>query len=404
MIRKIHIFRGGPTISSTGKKMVYTESMLQEIVDSYNPDIHEGPVVFGHSGDNRIHFSQPIDGKPAGGWIKGLIRDGLDLYAKVETTPLGEQAISDKLYKKVSASFYSPKMPTSPTPGKWSLRHVALLGAEPPAIKGLKNFVYAESTDNEQELTFLLDEDFAPTKVSELSPIEQLRELYSKFKIQKAKEKAKKDELDKKSNSGTTPTEEPNTTIDTSDVKPNSGDVSFVEYLINANEFIDFVEYLSNETQYYEFKELLMTTKKEDMEYCGDDKKKSSMSFEEEDKETKKKVDDDDKEYSEDPSHTRKIKKPSDKVMLEDLDETGKGDFDLEEDKNSTGESDDEAYDEDIEKTGTHPKPEGKDRHDVGSDKGRQEKDRADSGKGKTLHPEDKSSNYSEDDLLGNNN
>ncbi|MDX1370847.1 MAG: hypothetical protein R3321_00165, partial [Nitrososphaeraceae archaeon] len=53
---------------------------------------------------------------------------------------------------------------------------------------------------------------------------------------------------------------------------------------------------------------------------------------------------------------------------------------------------------------GTHSKPEGEDRHDVGSDKGYQEKDKAGSGKGKSLHPQDDSDNYSEENLLGNNN
>lgn len=37
-----------------------------------------------------------------------------------------------------SASFYEPNSPNNPTPGKWHLRHIAALGEEPPAVKGLK--------------------------------------------------------------------------------------------------------------------------------------------------------------------------------------------------------------------------------------------------------------------------
>ena len=60
-------------------------------------------------------------------------------------------------FKKRSASFYPPEHPNNPTPGKWHLRHVAFLGAQPPAVKGLRDFKdgapdllvlnFSESTD-----------------------------------------------------------------------------------------------------------------------------------------------------------------------------------------------------------------------------------------------------------------
>ena len=55
-----------------------------------------------------------------------------------------EDYVKNGLYKKVSASFYSPESKINPEPGKWSLRHVAMLGAQPPAVKGLKGFAYSE--------------------------------------------------------------------------------------------------------------------------------------------------------------------------------------------------------------------------------------------------------------------
>ncbi len=41
-------------------------------------------------------------------------------------------------FKSRSASFYHPDNPNNPKPGVYYLRHVGFLGAQPPAVKGLK--------------------------------------------------------------------------------------------------------------------------------------------------------------------------------------------------------------------------------------------------------------------------
>jgi hypothetical protein len=48
--------------------------------------------------------------------------------------------VDNKQFKKRSASFYPPGHPSNPKPGNWYLRHVAFLGAQPPAIAGLADF------------------------------------------------------------------------------------------------------------------------------------------------------------------------------------------------------------------------------------------------------------------------
>ena len=47
-------------------------------------------------------------------------------------------------FKKRSASFYTPDSPNNPKPGVYYLRHVGFLGAQPPAVKGLKEVAFAE--------------------------------------------------------------------------------------------------------------------------------------------------------------------------------------------------------------------------------------------------------------------
>jgi Mu-like prophage I protein len=125
----VEMFRAGPQISSTGQKMVFTESDLEQIISTYKPESHEAPLIIGHDQD---------DGTPALGWVKDVWRKGKELWGKVELTPKAEKLIRDGVFKKVSSSFYLPDADTNPTPGKLALRHLGLVSI--PAVKGLSAF------------------------------------------------------------------------------------------------------------------------------------------------------------------------------------------------------------------------------------------------------------------------
>jgi hypothetical protein len=125
----IEMFRAGPQISSTGQKLVFTETDLDQVVGSYDPIHHEAPLIIGHDQE---------DGTPALGWVRKVWRKGQELWGKVELTPKAEQLIKDGVFKKVSSSFYLPEAETNPTPGKLSLRHLGLVSI--PAVKGLTAF------------------------------------------------------------------------------------------------------------------------------------------------------------------------------------------------------------------------------------------------------------------------
>jgi hypothetical protein len=142
---EIEIFRAGQHTASNGVTLSYSGQELNQILDSYNVDQHEAPVVVGH----------PKDNGPAFGWVKGLRVQGDKLIAKLhECNSDFVDLVRDKAYKKVSASFYTPQSPSNPTPGKWALRHVGFLGAMPPAIKGLAGVEFA---DGDESLEFELD-------------------------------------------------------------------------------------------------------------------------------------------------------------------------------------------------------------------------------------------------------
>ncbi|XVN20902.1 hypothetical protein QZH46_11175 [Pseudomonas corrugata] len=54
------------------------------------------------------------------------------------------EQIAKGSYKKISASFYHPTAANNPVPGVYYLRHVGFLGAQPPAVKGLRPIELAE--------------------------------------------------------------------------------------------------------------------------------------------------------------------------------------------------------------------------------------------------------------------
>lgn len=136
------IFRAGTHTDNNGNKVTITAADLAEAAACYDPKLHEAPVVVGH----------PKTDNPAYGWVGGLsVSDGVLSadFAQVDDAFAG--LVKAGRYKKVSASFYPPGSPSNPVPGKWYVRHVGFLGAQPPAVKGLAPINFA---DGEQFVEF----------------------------------------------------------------------------------------------------------------------------------------------------------------------------------------------------------------------------------------------------------
>lgn len=171
--KRIHVFKAGDQTSAQGVQRSFTPKELQEVVDTYDPGVHEAPLVIGHSGDN--------DSVPAYGWIKKFVRNGDNLYADVDFTDPAKELVKNKHYRKVSISFYSPDSQINPHKGKWSARHLALLGAAPPAVKGLEPFTFSEQEGvydyaADTALDNIFDDELGPTMIVEKSPLEMLKE------------------------------------------------------------------------------------------------------------------------------------------------------------------------------------------------------------------------------------
>ena len=130
------IFRAGTHISASGEQVTLSKDDLEACAKAYDKSKHEAPFVIGH----------PKENAPAWGWVDHLEVDaqgGLNANA-VQVDPAFSEMVQNGRYKKVSASFYKPDSPINPVIGVWYLRHVGILGAVPPAIKGLGDAVFSE--------------------------------------------------------------------------------------------------------------------------------------------------------------------------------------------------------------------------------------------------------------------
>jgi hypothetical protein len=129
----IEVFRSGTHLDSAGRSHHYTADEVESIAIKYNEALENdesriAPLVKGH----------PESNAPAYGWIERLARRGQRLYAKLkELSPEIIKNVQDGMFKKISIALYPDLM----------LRHVGLLGAVPPAVKGMRNVEFADDND-----------------------------------------------------------------------------------------------------------------------------------------------------------------------------------------------------------------------------------------------------------------
>lgn len=133
----IEIFRPGSHTDDSGAVHHFSAADVAAMAAGYDPTLREAPLTIGH----------PAHNLPAYGWVKGLAvnaagRLAMDAH---QVQPQFAQMVDAKLFKKRSASFYPPGHPNNPKPAHWYLRHVAFLGAQPPAVAGLADFAEGDS-------------------------------------------------------------------------------------------------------------------------------------------------------------------------------------------------------------------------------------------------------------------
>ncbi|MDR2551445.1 MAG: hypothetical protein LBD10_14740 [Desulfobulbus sp.] len=138
MGKQLEIFKSGKHTALGGQVLEFSEADLQATVAAYDPDKHEAPLVVGHPG---------IDA-PAYGWVKALgFSDSVMTAEPDQVDPAFAEIVNAGRFKRISASFYLPDASNNPVPGVYYLRHVGFLGAQPPAVKGLKSASFAAAEE-----------------------------------------------------------------------------------------------------------------------------------------------------------------------------------------------------------------------------------------------------------------
>ena len=129
---QIEIFRAGRHTDDSGTVHSFSAADVAGMVAAYNPAQREAPLTVGH----------PAHNLPAYGWVKKIEVNAAGNLAMTthQVQPAFAEMVASGAFKKRSASFYPPKHPNNPSPDAWYLRHVAFLGAQPPAIAGLADF------------------------------------------------------------------------------------------------------------------------------------------------------------------------------------------------------------------------------------------------------------------------
>lgn len=139
------VFRCGTHVDRFGREVTITPSDIDTAIATYKRD--SAPIVVGH----------PTLNAPAFGWIGAFRRVGDIVQAKASSVA-DEFAdiVKRHLYKNRSLAF-GPGM---------RFRHVGFLGAQPPAVKGLKDIQFS---DKEEFMDIEFSEDSAQSPVDEHS-------------------------------------------------------------------------------------------------------------------------------------------------------------------------------------------------------------------------------------------
>lgn len=137
----VEIFAAGTHTDKEGGTDTYDKSFIENVVQNFNPSIHEPPITIGH----------PENNAPAYGWVRRLRTSGDKLEAQFsDVDPQFESLVKEGRFKKRSASFYVGGSDRTP-----ALRHVGFLGATPPVVKGLRPIQFSEG----ESLTFEFSEE-----------------------------------------------------------------------------------------------------------------------------------------------------------------------------------------------------------------------------------------------------
>lgn len=152
-LQNVEIIKAGSWRAQTGRVNV-TSAMLDQIVQNF-ATINQ---IAGYGVPGKLGHSSGV-GAPAYGWMSELARVGDTLVADFSDVPTEiVDAIAQRRYNSVSVEIY-PKVEFDGKSFENVLGGVAFLGAEWPAVKGLKPLSASKFSEAEQKLELTLTEE-----------------------------------------------------------------------------------------------------------------------------------------------------------------------------------------------------------------------------------------------------
>lgn len=145
MTTRIHLARTGTFRDARNRVVTVDDAVLSDLAESYDAAAFKAPLVLGH----------PEDGAPAYGWVERLSVEGGDLYGEIgEVSKDLAEAVKAGRYRNVSISWWPKGHENSPAQDRAALRHVGVLGAQVPVVKGLEPLSFAAGDEGVVAIEF----------------------------------------------------------------------------------------------------------------------------------------------------------------------------------------------------------------------------------------------------------
>lgn len=130
------IFRAGTHTDMGGRTLSFTAADIAAMAAAYDPARREAPLVVGH----------PSHDAPAYGWVARLEARGETLLAHPradQTDAAFAEMVKAGRFKHRSVMLLPPGAAGNPSPSAHYVKHVGFLGAQAPAVQGLKPIAFA---------------------------------------------------------------------------------------------------------------------------------------------------------------------------------------------------------------------------------------------------------------------
>lgn len=141
--KTFQIFKAGSHKDMSGSVVSMGRELLQAIARAYNTTLHSALLQIGHSRSPEARSY---------GVVQRLDMVGDKLYATASVNDELVALVRDGAYRNRSAAFMKTDAPGNPTPGAYYLDHVAFLGAQLPAVKGMDPLNFSEACHRNREL------------------------------------------------------------------------------------------------------------------------------------------------------------------------------------------------------------------------------------------------------------